>query len=103
MYCPLVNPSFGNSTLSRLESESVRPSTSTSVRLEVGDIPAALEEVPDLDHVALGILDVDRAVAAVVLLGSAHVGTVSLEALLEVVEAPGRGRVRVVHVGAALV
>ena len=48
------------------------PAGSSRLALEVLDRAPAAEEVPHLDHVALRVLDVERAVAAVVLLRAAH-------------------------------
>src|SRR3712207_4818788 len=64
---------------------------------------AVVEEVPRLDHVALRILDVDRAVAAGVLDGPAGRVPGLAEAVDEGVEAVGPGREREVHVAPALV
>ena len=64
---------------------------------------SALEEIPHLDDVALGVLEVDRAVAARVLLGSAHRDAALFQTLHERVERSRLGAERVVHVAAALV
>src|SRR3954470_18982753 len=63
----------------------------------------ALVVVPHLDDVALGILDVERAVPAVVRLRAADLRAVAPEAAGELVEAARAGREGEVHVAPALV
>src|SRR3712207_2669546 len=64
---------------------------------------SALEEVPGLDDVPLGVLDVQRAVAAGVLLGPAVGDAAVAQAPREVVQGPRLDAEGEVHVAPALV
>src|SRR4051812_40759664 len=82
-----------------------RPMAPTPETLLAGQLldRAAREDVPDLDDVAGRVLEVDRAVTAVVLLGPSDRRASAVEGVAQAVEASGCGGEREVDVTAAAV